>query len=369
VISGAGFYWPPLFRTFVALSLPAPPRRWSKCDSKILLMRKIFTLCCLCLAFCTNNPLKAQNSDDDCPCKRPYICGMMRSYIKKTDSTSLLLRGQTTLHTNCKPIIVIDGDVFEEWKEFRIDTNNVESVEVLKSAAAAAIFGCEGANHGVIIITTKDSKLRKFIIKDFLDGSLIPGATVLFESVKNKNEKFQFVANDSGVVITDKLDRLATYQMTVSAVGHTTLEQRVKNTNSISGKEFLLSRAIVICPEVVITCYDCVRTIRCGYRVTVTRTREVAAAVQKTALFKVFPNPISKGGTLYLELNDHNDKSNMIRVLSLDGKTVLRQALNINDGKTVLQFPTDARWAAGIYFVQLLYENGRVAASEKIILQ
>ncbi|HMK26617.1 MAG TPA: T9SS type A sorting domain-containing protein [Chitinophagaceae bacterium] len=340
-------------------------------------MKKIITLYCFCLAFCTNNSLKAQNEDDDCPCKRPYICGMTRSYIKRTDSTSFLLRGQTTLHKNRKPLVMIDGDVIEEWKEFRIDPNNVESVEILKSDAAAAIFGCEGMQHGAIIITTKNSKLRKFIIKDFLDGSRIAGATASFISSDQK-DTLMFVADDSGVIVTDKLSSAANYTMTVSAVGYKSAEQIHENRYNYKEREVLLIREIKNCDEVILSSTFCPRkSIICGgwFYCTVSGINITADSVKKEKIYpapaklKVYPNPVQKGSILNFQFDNNDDKEKIVRVLSLNGMSLLEQALKTNKGKSVFQLTTDTRWAAGVYFVQLLYENGRVAASEKVIIQ
>jgi TonB-dependent SusC/RagA subfamily outer membrane receptor len=55
-----------------------------------------------------------------------------------------------------------------------IDTNNIESIEVLKFAAATAIYGPRGAS-GVIIITTKRSGFRNSSSKIFWMTAGLPG--------------------------------------------------------------------------------------------------------------------------------------------------------------------------------------------------
>lgn len=45
-----------------------------------------------------------------------------------------------------------------------MDPNDIESVNVLKDAASAAIFGMRGAN-GVVVVTTKRGKQDKTSIK------------------------------------------------------------------------------------------------------------------------------------------------------------------------------------------------------------
>src|SRR5690606_33057449 len=71
-------------------------------------------------------------------------------------SKSIVIRGVGTFSDN-NPLIVIDGapfsgDIVDPWK--MINPNNVESITVLKDAAAASIWGSQASN-GVIVITTK----------------------------------------------------------------------------------------------------------------------------------------------------------------------------------------------------------------------
>ena len=84
---------------------------------------------------------------------------------------------------------------------------------------------------------------------------------------------------------------------------------------------------------------------------------------------KVYPNPVQEGNMLNLQFNNDDGKEKTIRIVNLDGKILFQQVLKSNERKNLFQLPTDPRWSAGIYFVQLLYENGQVAASEKIIIQ
>lgn len=61
------------------------------------------------------------------------------------------IRGTGTVN-NSEPLYVIDGNLGADPTD--LDPNNIESIEVLKSASAAAIYGSQGAN-GVVLITTK----------------------------------------------------------------------------------------------------------------------------------------------------------------------------------------------------------------------
>lgn len=87
-------------------------------------------------------------------------------------SNRIIIRGNTSLGNNNQPIFVIDGVIIDntvtnsaEWEaqlDFGNDIKNLnsddfESVSVLKGAAATALYGSRAAN-GVILITTKKGK-------------------------------------------------------------------------------------------------------------------------------------------------------------------------------------------------------------------
>lgn len=63
------------------------------------------------------------------------------------------IRGTSSFSVNSAPLLVVDGFAIEGGFE-SINPNDVESVTVLKDAAAASIWGAKSAN-GVIVITTK----------------------------------------------------------------------------------------------------------------------------------------------------------------------------------------------------------------------
>lgn len=71
-------------------------------------------------------------------------------------NTSSLIRGTTTIN-NSSPLYVIDGVMTRADIGTIVSSNDIESMQVLKDAASAAIYGAQAAN-GVIIITTKQAK-------------------------------------------------------------------------------------------------------------------------------------------------------------------------------------------------------------------
>ena len=76
-----------------------------------------------------------------------------------------LIRGGSSINQSNAPIIIIDG-VNREMTG--LNPNDIESIEVLKDAASAGIYGARASN-GVILITTKK-------------GSMARGPQVTFEA-------------------------------------------------------------------------------------------------------------------------------------------------------------------------------------------
>lgn len=74
------------------------------------------------------------------------------------DAPVIRIRGASSLDAGNDPLIVIDG--FPGSSLDNVNMNDVESIEVLKDASSAAIYGSRGSG-GVIIITTKKGKTGK----------------------------------------------------------------------------------------------------------------------------------------------------------------------------------------------------------------
>ncbi len=69
----------------------------------------------------------------------------------------IVLRGGTNFNGTGSPLILIDGI---PGSFYALNSDDIESVEVLKDAASTAIYGARSAN-GVILVTTKTGKVGK----------------------------------------------------------------------------------------------------------------------------------------------------------------------------------------------------------------
>lgn len=91
---------------------------------------------------------------------------IQKSNGKLGQGMNIRVRGTSSVSASSQPLYVIDGiPVISESQSQIADTNplaslnidNIESVDILKDASAAAIYGSRGAN-GVILITTKSGQ-------------------------------------------------------------------------------------------------------------------------------------------------------------------------------------------------------------------
>ncbi len=70
--------------------------------------------------------------------------------------TSIRIRGVGSINASNNPLIVLDGAPYD-GNINSINPRDIASINVLKDAASAALYGARGAN-GVIIITTKSGR-------------------------------------------------------------------------------------------------------------------------------------------------------------------------------------------------------------------
>ncbi|HEY6900127.1 MAG TPA: TonB-dependent receptor plug domain-containing protein, partial [Puia sp.] len=67
---------------------------------------------------------------------------------------SIRVRGITSITAGTNPLYVVDGMAIENFDLNVINPQDIQSIDILKDAASAAIYGSRGAN-GVIIVTTR----------------------------------------------------------------------------------------------------------------------------------------------------------------------------------------------------------------------
>ncbi len=81
---------------------------------------------------------------------------------KAAGGGDLEIRGPTSLSADTDPLIVLDGVIFNGSLS-DINPNDLASIDILKDASSAAVFGSKAAN-GVILITTNKGSVGKPVI-------------------------------------------------------------------------------------------------------------------------------------------------------------------------------------------------------------
>ncbi len=77
-------------------------------------------------------------------------------------SVSIKIRGVGSINGNSDPLYIIDG-IPSDGGLNAINPNDIETIDIMKDASAAAIYGSRASN-GVVIITTRRGKIGKFQI-------------------------------------------------------------------------------------------------------------------------------------------------------------------------------------------------------------
>ena len=72
-------------------------------------------------------------------------------------TTTIRIRGTRSITASNEPLIVVDGimDAIHDLND--LNSDDIQSISVLKDASAGALYGSRGAN-GVVIVTTKGGK-------------------------------------------------------------------------------------------------------------------------------------------------------------------------------------------------------------------
>lgn len=85
--------------------------------------------------------------------------GFLFNHGDAINTDLMLIRGRSTIFADASPLIVVDNFPYD-GDITNINPNDVESVSILKDAAAASIWGARAGN-GVIVIVTKKGKSSK----------------------------------------------------------------------------------------------------------------------------------------------------------------------------------------------------------------
>ena len=145
-------------------------------------------------------------------------------------STKIRVRGVGSVNASSDPLYVIDG--YPAGSDVFINPNDIESIDILKDAASAAIYGSR-ASGGVVLITTKRGKDGKGKLEyDFQTGfnqvskkvKLLNASQFAQLLIDGRNNSYRDFVENSGAVWNDAM----------KSDDNATRTARVGNSGSIS---------------------------------------------------------------------------------------------------------------------------------------
>ncbi len=116
---------------------------------------------------------------------------------------SIMIRGRSSISADNSPLIIVDGIPYGGSMS-DINPKDIGSVEILKDASAAAIYGSRGSN-GVILITTKEGSSGKTVFS--YDGKYGISQFIKQYDLLNGDEFFDFkMTRDPAYVYQTEID-------------------------------------------------------------------------------------------------------------------------------------------------------------------
>jgi len=151
------------------------------------------------------------------------------------ESPNITVRGNGSISANGQPLVIVDGFPISDGLSM-VDVADIESMEVLKDAASAAIYGSRAAN-GVIIITTKSGKEDKpkynvrasYGVKDFYE----------LHPMMTQNEFIDMKVNEANLSGTTLGDMY--FAMSVLETGDTNWQEEALRLAGVFNAQFNVS--------------------------------------------------------------------------------------------------------------------------------
>ena len=117
-------------------------------------------------------------------------------------NVSIRVRGIQSATSGNDPLYVIDGVTCDERAFANLDSSEIESLEVLKDASAAAIYGSRGS-CGVILITTKRGKTDRPVVT--YDGQVsVASVSKKIELLNAKEFSQMYIEGRNGVYLCEQ---------------------------------------------------------------------------------------------------------------------------------------------------------------------
>ncbi|WP_109832020.1 SusC/RagA family TonB-linked outer membrane protein [Reichenbachiella versicolor] len=149
-------------------------------------------------------------------------------------TANILIRGVTSVFGQNAPLWVVDGVPYDRGDEPRLSPNEIESIDVLKDAASAAIYGSRGA-AGVILVTTKQGEpgSLKVNIDSYVGIQNIQSRTDLLQADEQLYVDFQQQFNLKGPSATYETEWMNLENNAANLTQNTQLAEDVISDNAL----------------------------------------------------------------------------------------------------------------------------------------
>ncbi|WP_177181285.1 SusC/RagA family TonB-linked outer membrane protein [Parapedobacter koreensis] len=161
---------------------------------------------------------------------RGKVAGLRIDQSGGNQGASVYLRGSKSVTGNIEPLIVVDGFV-TGLRLADLNPNDIESIEVVKGAAASALYGTRGEGGIIQVLTKQGRKGRKLDIT--VDNELGFSDVLLLPPTSNRHH---FKVNPDGSFLLVDGARVIDYQENGFSVNLHPYKDFYDNTKNILGR-------------------------------------------------------------------------------------------------------------------------------------
>lgn len=145
-------------------------------------------------------------------------------------SNPIIIRGMSSLKASSNPLYVINGKISDGKSFSNLNPNTIESVSVLKDAAATSMYGSKASN-GVIVIKTK--KLSRKERKAFEKLQKVQDSITISKQIQQRNneEYDAFVENPFELT---KNQSVSTFSIDVDKAAYSNIRRMINNGEHVN---------------------------------------------------------------------------------------------------------------------------------------
>jgi TonB-dependent SusC/RagA subfamily outer membrane receptor len=293
--------------------------------------------------------------------------------LNRADVPVIRIRCYSPLPPDQPPLCIVDGEPVTAKQLSFLRPEDIESINILKDANAQAIYGSRGSN-GVIIFTTKETRFRSFQAMDAEDNTPLAGSTFTFTAVDG-SEVVRLVADEEGKVMSTAFPVGKKYSLMISSVGHKEFKTFYTREKEKIISHYRLSRDVKENPGVIVrsgpVCILRRSYIACGgviNSVSALSTDSIRTASEFSSS-RLYPNPVLRGGTVKLEMNAGEEMPFQVKLVSIGGAALSTIMYKPVKGMNRIELPVAGKWSAGLYFVQVISQSGKLLKQDKLIIQ